>query len=96
MICFDFHGGLSHSEENKYMCTHIKDMTVSSKSHQGKEQEEGRSGGVGGKIERKLSKVNTRSVSRGQNEFIGVFKMATGDVISMGVGYEVHIHFNRN
>jgi hypothetical protein len=34
-------------------------MTVSSKSHQGKKQEEGRSGGVGGK----LSEGNTRAMS---------------------------------
>ena len=33
----------------------------------GKEQEEGRSGGDGGEIEWKLSEVNTRAVSRGQN-----------------------------
>ena len=29
-----------------------------------------------GKIKWKLSEVNTRTVSRGQNEFIGKFKMA--------------------
>ena len=37
-------------------------MTVSSKSHWGKDQEEGRSGG---KLERELSKANTRVVSGG-------------------------------
>ena len=31
----------------------------------------------------KLSEVNTRAVSRGQNELIGKFKMAEGDVISI-------------
>jgi hypothetical protein len=46
-----------------------------SKSQQGKEQEEGRSGGDGGKIERKLSEVNTRAVSKGKNEMIEQFKM---------------------
>ena len=30
-----------------------------------------------------LSEVNTRAVSRGQNELIGKFKMAAGDVISI-------------
>ena len=35
-------------------------MTISSKSHQDKEQEEGSSGGDGGKIERKLSEINNR------------------------------------
>ena len=36
-------------------------MTISSKSHQGKEQEEGRSAGDGGKIEKKISEDNTRA-----------------------------------
>ena len=31
----------------------------------------------------KLSEVNTRAVSRGQNESIGEFKIAAGDVISI-------------
>jgi hypothetical protein len=44
------------------------------------EQEEVRSGE---KIEWKLSEVNTRAVSRRQNELIGKFKMAAGDVISI-------------
>ena len=39
-------------------------VRVSNKSHQGKEEEERRSGGDGGKIEWKLSEVNTRAVSR--------------------------------
>ena len=42
-----------------------------------------RSGGDGGQIEWKSSEVNTRAVSRGQNELIGEFKAAAGDVISM-------------
>ena len=37
----------------------------------------------GGKIEWKLSKVNTRAVSRGQNELIGELKMAADDVVSI-------------
>ena len=41
----------------------------------GNEQEEERSGGDRGKIKRKLSGVNTRAVSRGQNELIREFKM---------------------
>ena len=36
-----------------------------------------------GKIKWKLSEVNIRAVSRGQNELIGKFKMAVGDVISI-------------
>ena len=40
-----------------------------------------RSGGDGANLERKLSEVNTRTVSRGQNELIDEFKMAEGDVI---------------
>ena len=37
----------------------------------------------GGKTEWKLSQVNTRAVSRGQNKLIGEFKMAADDVISI-------------
>ena len=44
----------------------------------------GRSGGDGGKIERKLSEVNTRPMSRGQNELKSTFKVTVGDVISIG------------
>jgi hypothetical protein len=36
-----------------------------------------------GKIKWKLPEVNTRAVSGGQNELIGKFKMAAGDVISI-------------
>jgi hypothetical protein len=56
-------------------------MTVLSKSHQGKEQKERKSGG---KTEWKLFEVNTMVVPRGQNELIGEFKMAVGHVISIG------------
>ena len=41
----------------------------------GARQKERKSGGDGGKIEWKLSEVNTKAVSRGQNELIGEFKM---------------------
>jgi hypothetical protein len=51
----------------------------SSKSHQREEQKE-RSGG---KTEWKLSKVNTRAVSRGQYKLIGELKMVVDDVISI-------------
>ena len=37
----------------------------------------------GGKFKRKLSEVNTRAVSRGQNELIGKFKIVVGNVISI-------------
>ena len=43
-------------------------------------QERGRSGG---KIEWKSSEVNIRTVSRGQNELIGKFKMVAGDVVNI-------------
>ena len=58
-------------------------MKVLRKSHQRKEQEVGRNGGDRGKIQRKLSEVNTRAVCRGQNKLIGKFKMAAGDMISI-------------
>ena len=51
--------------------------------HEAKEQEEARSGRDGGKIERKLSDVNTRAVPRRQNELVGKFKMAAGDKVSI-------------
>ena len=44
---------------------------------------EGRSGGYEGKIGWKLSKLNTRAVSRGQNELIDKFKLVVGDLISI-------------
>ena len=40
-------------------------------------------GGDGGKIKWKLSEVDTRAVSRGQNKLIGNFKIVAGDVISV-------------
>ena len=43
----------------------------------------GERGGDGGKIKWKLSEVNTRAVSRGQNELMGKFKMAAGEMISI-------------
>ena len=38
---------------------------------------------VGGKIKGRLSEVNARALSRGQDELVGEFKMAGGDVISI-------------
>ena len=35
----------------------------------------------GGKIRWRLSEVNARAVSRGQDELVGKFKMVVGDVI---------------
>ena len=59
-------------------------------------RQEGRGEEVDGrKIEWKSSEVNTRVVSRGQKELLGKFKMAAGDVISIGVDYIVYIHSNR-
>ena len=37
----------------------------------------------GGKFKRKLSEGNTRVVSKGQNELVGKFKMAAGDIVSI-------------
>jgi hypothetical protein len=34
-------------------------------------------------IKRKLFEVNTRAVSRGQNELVGKFKMVVGDMVSI-------------
>jgi hypothetical protein len=35
----------------------------------------------GGKFKRKLPEVNTRAVSRGQNELVHKFKMVAGDMV---------------
>ena len=44
---------------------------------------------MAGKFKRKLSDVNTRAVSRRQNELVGKFKMAVGDMVSIrGQGME--------
>ena len=51
-------------------------MTVSSKSHQEEELEEGRDGW---KTEWKLSEVDTWAVPRRQNELKGKFKIAASD-----------------
>ena len=37
----------------------------------------------GGKFKRNLSEVNARAVSRRENKFVGEFKMATGDMVSI-------------
>ena len=37
----------------------------------------------GWKFKRRLSEVNTRAVSRGQNKLVGKFKMAAGDMVSI-------------
>ena len=46
------------------------------------DRKRGRVGG-GGKIKWRLSKVNARAVSRGQEELVGKFKMVAGDAISI-------------
>ena len=37
----------------------------------------------GGKFKRRLSEVNARAVSRGQNELVCTFKMAADDMVSI-------------
>ena len=44
---------------------------------------ERKSGEDGWKIECKLSEFNNRAASRGQNDLIGEFKLAAGDLISI-------------
>ena len=46
-------------------------------------REEGKNKGDGEKIEWKLSEVNTRAEYRGENEWIGEFKMTVDDVINI-------------
>jgi hypothetical protein len=50
-------------------------------SHQEKKEKVGKSGVVGGKMERKLSDMNTRAVLGGMKELIVEFKMVVDDVI---------------
>ena len=76
LIYFDNHVYLSQSEENKCMQIHVRFFNSATRRF-------GRQGGDGGKIKWKLSEVNTRAVSRGQDELIGNFKMLLGDVISI-------------
>ena len=37
----------------------------------------------GRKFKRRLSEINTRAVSRGQNELVCKFKMVAGDMVSI-------------
>ena len=37
----------------------------------------------GGKFKRRLSEVNAKAVSRGQNKLVCKFKMAAGDTVSI-------------
>ena len=50
-------------------------MAISSESHEGKEQKGWRSRVNEGEIWSKLSQVNTKAVSKGQNKLISEFKM---------------------
>jgi len=77
---FDGHGSLSQSEESECMWAHDKDgvTRVFERCHQGVAR-----GMDGGKFKRRLSEVNARAVSRGQNELVCKFKMAAGDMVSI-------------
>ena len=75
---FDRHGRLSQSEESECMWTHDKDGVTRffERCHQWVVR-----GMDGGKFNRRLSEVNARAVSRGQNELVGKLKMAVGDMV---------------
>ena len=61
------------------VCEHMTKMaSFFERCHQGVAR-----GMDGGKFKRKLSEVNTRAVSRGQNELVAKFKMAAGDMVSI-------------
>ena len=61
-------------------------MRVLDNCHQsGCESGRGKGRWDGGKIKQKSSEVNTRALSRGQNELIDEFKMAVGNLISIRV-----------
>ena len=73
-------------------------MIVPSKSHQERKRKEGGVEGKEGKLNRNYLRLIPGLSSRGENELIGMLKIAAGDVISIGeaVGYEVHVHSIRN
>ena len=75
---FDGHGRPSQSEENECMRAHDKDgvTRVFKRCHQGVAR-----GMDGRKFKRRLSEINARAVSRGQNELVDRFKMAAGDMV---------------
>jgi hypothetical protein len=87
LIYFDNHNCLSQSEESKWMWTYGKDGTIweflKSATWEVAGQEGENWGGDGGKLNEKLSEFYTRGASRGQNELMGKFKTAAGDVISI-------------
>ena len=59
-------------------------MSDFERCHQGvATQEAGKGEGLEGKMKWTLSEVNAWAVSRGQDELIGKFKMAAGNVISI-------------
>ena len=88
---FDGHRCLSQSEESKCMWLPGKDCIrrgfLKGATPGGCER-----GGNGGRIKWKLSKVNTRAVSIGQNELIRKFKMAVGDVITIRGQFVEYTH----
>ena len=57
-------------------------MSIYERCHQGVARQE--AGKVGGKIKWRLSEVNARAVSREQDELVGKFKKAAGDVLVLG------------
>ena len=65
------------------MWTHGKDGTMWEFLKSATRSVRQKGGRSGGEIERKLSEVNARAMSRGQNKLIDKFKMAAGDVISI-------------
>ena len=74
------HGRPFQSEENKCIWAHDKDgvTRVFERCHHGVAR-----GMDGGKFKRRLSEVNARAVSRGQNELVCKFTMAAGDLVSI-------------
>ena len=73
MILLDSHRGLSQLKENKCFWTHSKDGITSERNSKKGGVEE-----MEGKIKRKLSELNTWTVSRRYSELIGEFKMTVG------------------
>ena len=69
---------LNQKRANECEYTTMMASLVCERCHQGVAR-----GMDGGKFKRRLSEVNARAVSRGQNELVCKFKMAADDMVSI-------------
>ena len=48
---------------------------------------------MGGKV---ILKTDNMTFMEGENELVGLLKMAAGDLINIRIHFEAYIHFKRN